>query len=351
LRGINVAFEPKKKDDETKGYTPLTDPSFRKAALSPMTIEERRKWEVMFTRFHQPHSELVSAFDGFKLPPGGEAGDFLTTDGHDKYYWSNGACYWKASGANIYFATGNIAVGDVPNDTNTIYAKGNILVQSDTAQPYVKISNASDTARDPVLQFAVGATPAVKYTMGVDDSDSDKHKVAFDSGFGPTNDALILYGGSGSGSGISEFTLLDSWPNTLIQNYAYGLCSDDIYFYYSGLSPQILAKVDLTTDTEILNVGSMPYITMLATDKTHLYAICPQEYLVRKYNCSDLSIDTTGGSYGSTYSIRGFCYYSGHLYLAVNVTFGGGNQIIKVDCLALGTDWSVISQQERATDK
>ena len=51
-----MAFERRKNDDETKRYTPLTDPEFRAKSLSPMTIEERRKWEVMFARFHQPHS-------------------------------------------------------------------------------------------------------------------------------------------------------------------------------------------------------------------------------------------------------------------------------------------------------
>jgi hypothetical protein len=55
-----MGFIPKKKDDETKKYTPLTDPDFRNVALSPITIEERRKWEVMFTRFHRPHQVEVA---------------------------------------------------------------------------------------------------------------------------------------------------------------------------------------------------------------------------------------------------------------------------------------------------
>jgi hypothetical protein len=179
-----MAFERRKNDDETKRYTPLTDPEFRARSLSPMTIEERRKWEVMFARFHQPHSEITKQIESFALPPGGEYGDALTTDGKGHYYWSHGNCYWKPASKNIYFATGNIAVGDIPNDTNTIYAKGNILVQSDSAQPYIKISNASDTARDPVIKFALGATPTVKFTMGVDDSQNDDFAVCPTDGLG-----------------------------------------------------------------------------------------------------------------------------------------------------------------------
>jgi hypothetical protein len=342
LRGINVAFEPKKKDDETKGYTPLTDPSFRKASLSPMTIEERRKWEVMFTRFHQPHSELVSAFDGFKLPPGGEAGDFLTTDGHDKYYWSNGACYWKASGANIYFATGNIAVGDVPNDTNTIYAKGNILVQSDTAQPYVKISNASATERDPVLQFAVGATPSVKITQGWDDSE-DKWKLATGAEFGQDHDVLVLTPGDAITPPVAEFTLIDTWqtPISGTAENAGGIGTDGTHVYYSIYQGSDLVKIDPVTGTEVLRVTPVAtdHFFQIAVVGSYLYACVEQNlsghYHIMKFACSNLVYNSETNNLSGARVDR-MCYYGGHLYYT-----SAAQEVGKVRCSDMSIIWTV----------
>ena len=68
------------------------------------------------------------------------------------------------------------------------------IITSTTAAPYLKLINLSDTARDPIIQFAVGATPVVQYTMGVDDSwgvGTDAFKVAVSDALG-TEDCLIV---------------------------------------------------------------------------------------------------------------------------------------------------------------
>ena len=55
----------------------------------------------------------------------------------------------------------------------------------------VTIRNDTDAAVDPIIQFAVGATPVTKYTMGVDDSDGDKFKISAGSVLG-TTDRLVF---------------------------------------------------------------------------------------------------------------------------------------------------------------
>jgi len=53
-----------------------------------------------------------------------------------------------------------------------------LLEASDTdANPMITITNKSDTAYDPSIAFRIGATPTTKFTIGVDDSDSDKLKI------------------------------------------------------------------------------------------------------------------------------------------------------------------------------
>lgn len=84
-------------------------------------------------------------------------------------------CYWKPSdnAADIYRPTGYVTIGGESQKTDKLRVIGGLGIYDSAAAPYLRLTNASDTARDPVLQFAVGATPVVKYTMGVDDSYGD----------------------------------------------------------------------------------------------------------------------------------------------------------------------------------
>jgi len=61
------------------------------------------------------------------------------------------------------------------------------IITSTTAAPYLKLINLSDTERDPVIQWAVGATPVTKFTMGVDDDDADQFKISAGSALGTTD--------------------------------------------------------------------------------------------------------------------------------------------------------------------
>lgn len=327
------------KKDETKVYTPLTDPEFRAKSLTTISIEERRKWEVMFARFHQPHGDLTTQMETFRLPPGGENGDFLMTDGEGHYSWSGGACHWLAAGKNIYYATGNIAVGDTPNDTNTIYAKGNILVQATAAQPYIKISNASATARDPVLQFAVGASPAVKHTLGVDDSDGDKWKLAAGDSFGTDNDIIVVDNWAGSDPGVSEFEAHASWTIAGSPVFS-GVCVVGDYLYYTRAVTDQLVKFNLLTgaeDSSTAYPGSPYFYSMLhcATDGDYIYVSCATTHKIRKYDLNLNYIAQTAAWSGSTTGEHGLCYWAGHLYWANLAKYA----VKKVRCSDLAFIW------------
>jgi hypothetical protein len=330
-----MAFERRKDDDETKRYTPLTDPEFRAKSLSPMTIEERRKWEVMFARFHQPHSEITKQIEAFTLPPGGEYGDALTTDGKGHYYWSHGNCYWKPASKNIYFATGNIAVGDIPNDTNTIYAKGNILVQSDSAQPYIKISNASDTERDPVFKTAVGATPTVKWTDGLRDSDSDNYLWCNTDGLVDT-----LTGGTGFGT----YLIICDFTNNRIKNHlastlayssqvasagAHRVCQDGTNYYVSDATNHQIRKYLMATNALLWTVGTQgsgddqfDAPQGICTDGTYLYICDKVNDRIKKHLCSTGAFVAKFGSHGNVGGTfnepTGICTDGGYLFITQN---------------------------------
>jgi hypothetical protein len=78
---------------------------------------------------------------------------------------------------------GNVGIGST--------APTSLLEISDTdASPVLTITNKSDTEYDPSIQLRVGVTPATKFTLGVDDSDSDKFKIST-TALG-TGDRLII---------------------------------------------------------------------------------------------------------------------------------------------------------------
>jgi hypothetical protein len=133
LRAINMAFIPKKKDDETKAYPPLTDSSFRSASLSPMTIEERRKWEVMFARFHQPHAEVIKEIE---TKTGTQVTNIIQNITSPKT-----ECYWEKVGDDVWYEQGEVYC---KYGLHAIHAD----LSDPDAAPYLKLTNASDTERD-----------------------------------------------------------------------------------------------------------------------------------------------------------------------------------------------------------
>lgn len=154
--------------------------------------------------------------------------------------------------AEVKGSANQIAVAQNSADV-TLSCLPEFIIWSDTLAPYMRVTNKSDTERDPVNQWAVGATPVAKFTMGIDDSDEDKWKLANKDALGTTptsggfifgdtlyyvhgrtdsiagvsladfaTDATYIAGGTGSGDG--QF----SAPKQIAFDETYIYVSDDV---------------------------------------------------------------------------------------------------------------------------
>jgi len=240
----------------------------------------------------------------------------------------------QANRAFLTFDAGHDIVLDFNKDL-----EGLMELAATKVQPIFRITNQSDTARDPVLQFALGATPVVKYTMGVDDSDGDKWKLGTGSLFGDDHDVLVLESGDAITPPVAEFTLIDTWqtPITGTAETAGGAGTDGTHLYYSVNATGGLVKVDPVTGTETLRVTiASSSFAQLAVDSEHVYVI--EQYggqrYIEKYKCSDLSYVSSTDLIGET--ITSIFYWGGHLYLTDQ-----SNGIRKVRCSDMSLIWRV----------
>jgi len=210
-----------------------------------------------------------------------------------------------------------------------------LYLKSSTAAPFLKLTNESNTARDPIIQFAVGATPVTKFTMGVDDNDDNKWKLAVGDKFGEDYDTIVVSSGEGSAPPIAEFTLIDSLTTGTHTNPR-GVCADANYVYYSFQDQ--LVKIDKTTGAELAISAAVPLNTYnmysCVTDGTYVYVACRGTSRVRKYFCSDLTYDSTS-EYWSAY-LTGLAYWGGYLY----ITSYGEDNVRKIRCSDMVTQWT-----------
>ena len=80
-------------------------------------------------------------------------------------------CYWVKDTNGVTYTTGNVGIGTASSATDDLTVSHLMTLTGVSAAPVFTIQNASNTnTLDPVIKWAVGATPAVKWTMGVDDS-------------------------------------------------------------------------------------------------------------------------------------------------------------------------------------
>jgi hypothetical protein len=216
----------------------------------------------------------------------------------------------------------------------TISIVPQLILSDASAAPYLKLVNASDTAANPIIQFAVGATPVTKFTMGVDDSDGDKWKLAVGDEFGQDHSTIVVTSGVGSTPGVAEFTLIDTFAAT----YPNGICADSAYLYYNdGTASQQVVKVDKSTGNEVTRSADAGInLGQCATDGTHVYAgtITGGDGTVLKYLCSDLSYVAVSSTWAG--GICGTCYWSGYLY----VTNINNNNVRKIRCSDMATIWT-----------
>jgi len=156
------------------------------------------------------------------------------TDGYVPYHVSDAAGL-----ANSVIRTDGtlVGVGMLPTVAQ-LEVNTSQIITSTTAAPYLKIVNLSNTERDPIIQFAVGATPVTKFTMGVDDSDSNKFKISLLDTLGAAGKDILTITSTGEVGGNKAAP--EAWfhwvstdddlgkPNTIYEetraNYAVQLC-------------------------------------------------------------------------------------------------------------------------------
>ena len=269
------------------------------------------------------------------------------TDGYVPYHVSDAAGL-----ANSVIRTDGtlVGVGMLPTVAQ-LEVNTSQIITSTTAAPYLKIVNLSDTERDPIIQWAVGATPIVKWTMGVDDSDVDKFKLATGSLFGDDHDVLQVASWDGSTAGVTEFTLVDTWQTPIggggLVDDPRGICTDETHIYYSDYEHDQLVKLDPVTETEVLRVTGPAQPARMVTDGTYLYVIGRYTDKVLKYNCSDLVYVTQSAHLGNA---CGMCYWGGHLYVTDIATGVSGN-IFKIRCSDMSTIWDADFSQGSGVDQ
>lgn len=176
----------------------------------------------------------------------------------------DGWCYWIKEGSNLVYYDGHVGVGVHPHN-NDFQVRGNVLVEGISEQPYVEIRNWSDTELDPVLKFSVGATPAVKYTLGVDDSDGDSFVLAAADGL-TGNDYLKLKDGT--------LTLSDSSaaPKIVVSNTS-ATARDPVVQWALGASPAVkftMGVDDSDSDSFKIAVGSALGVAYTGATGDHL---------------------------------------------------------------------------------
>ena len=258
------------------------------------------------------------------------------TDGYVPYHVSD------ATGlANSVIRTDGtlVGVGMLPTVAQ-LEVNTSQIITSTTAAPYLKLINASDTTRDPIIQFAVGATPVTKFTMGIDDSDNDTWKLSVGDILGDDHDVIII-SSEGGVPGVDEFTLIDTFATAVKMR---GVCTDGTYIYcVSGeYGNTKIYKYDITDGTLLdtsLDTNGAANGGRCATDGTHVYVLCTS--YVKKYLCTNLSYVASSDSWTGVSYLSGIYYWAGHVYIT-NVSVYNAR---KIRCSDMGTVWTTTFTQ------
>ena len=279
------------------------DPAFRRASVYFDDIEYQRRFEQNLIRYDLiGRAEAKREIKNIVLTGGGGG------NGH-------AFCYWTLEGSNIVRYGGNVGVGIHPH-SNDFEVRGNVLVEAIAEQPYVEIRNWSDTEYDPVIHWSLGATSVKKYTMGVDDSDSDAWllcsgdiltsveaaatytmEINYD-GFlfvlDTLNDRLKKHLSADAMTYVSKIGSTGTGDDNFATPQA--ICNDGIYLYICDRQNHRIVKrkaSDLSYVTEIGSVGTgddqfnQPW--GICTDGTHVYITDSGNNRIKKHFCSDLS--------------------------------------------------------------
>jgi hypothetical protein len=264
--------------------TPFQDPAFRRHSVHFDDIEFQRRFEQNIIRYgFRTAAQITEEINNTVIVSGGGGGG-----GHDI------ECYWVKEGSNLVYYDGNVGVKVHPH-SNDFEVRGNVLVEAKAEAPYVEIRNWSDTAYDPTLRWALGATPETMFCMGVDDSDSNKLKIA---------NGVVL----GSTAGWSFGT-------TIIFANSYATATNQI-LAVSTSALGVLTDYSLAPPYASGGIFNCIYVH---TDST-VY-VCDNDLGVAHFDANlNLLHLYTNSWFTATSSIYGICYWDGYFYVATSGT-------------------------------
>jgi len=285
----------------------------------------------------------------------------VLTDGYVPYHVSD------ATGlANSVIRTDGtlVGVGMLPTVAQ-LEVNTSQIITSTTAAPYLKLVNLSNTARDPIIQFAVGATPITRWTHGLDDSLSDDWLlcaggVLTDTPSAETYEITITY---------DNYLVISDWHNDRIKKHLasdgtyqakigthgsgndnfdepVGTCSDGIYVYITDYYNDRIKKHQLSDLSFVAAFGTegsgdnqFQNPRGICTDGTYLYIVDTGNNRVKKHLCSDLSYvaQTSGPGF---YSPDYICTDGTFIYTIQNP--GAGYRIFKHYCYDLSLSLRVM---------
>jgi len=326
------------------------DPAFRRASVYFDDIEYQRRFEQNLIRYGLVSGKQVTEeINKSVIATGGGGGG-----------GGGGWCYWTKEGSNLAYYEGNVGVGCHPL-SNDFEVRGNILVEAKEEQPYVEIRNWSDTAYDPVIHWSLGATSVKKFTMGVDDSDSDAWLLcsgdvltsvvaAEEVNLSITYDGKLLVADTTndrikkhlSSDDMTYFLKIGSSGSEDDQFYApWGICTDGFFVYVLDSSNHRVVKRLLSDFSYVSKIGSLgagndQFSTPrgMCTDGTYLYIADGGNDRVVKRLCADLSfVSKTDGTEGLN-APRSICTDGKYLYL---FRYAGATYVrYKLLCSTLG---------------
>ena len=207
-----------------------------------------------------------------------------------------------------------VVVTKNPHDI-TLSLDSQLHIFSDTEQPYIRISNLSATARDPALQFALGALDEVKFTTGVDDDDADAWLLCS----GDILTSVVTAGAT---------TMVRSFDGML---YVVDTGNDRLKKHLSADAMTYISKIGSTgTGDDNFNVPQA-----ICNDGTYLYICDRVNHRIVKRKMSDLAFVAEVGSVGAGNdnfnTPWGICTDGTHIY----ITDSGNNRIKKHLCSTL----------------
>lgn len=341
----------KKKGREMSVETPvapLVDQAFREPGLTSITIEERRKWEAMYARFHEPHSAVLARAQAASV--------IQVTNTINEVVAPGSECYWVKVADDVHYLEGDVycAYG--------VHAQHAILSDA-TASSYLRLVNPTDELRDTYVQHAAGSATVLRWTHGLaanyerdwilclgdiltDTAEEETYSIEL-----ALDGYLVICDTSNyrikthlSADGAYQAKIGSIGNGDAQFNQPWGICSDGTWVYVTDTVNDRIKKHLLSNLSFVAAIGShgsgndnFDTPRGICTDGTWLYVVDRGNNRVVKRLCSDLSYvsETAGPGFNQPDYI---CTDGTHIY---TVQTSGGtppHRIFKNYCDDLSAD-------------